>query len=531
MSSLAIDPVRQYRRMQFVLGPDEDAAAPASWVVHKVAGGRRLTAHPDLKVVSADCDGVRLTLLGYMLDPEVPQAGDLEILSRLAAAVAARENLFWELAPLGGRYLLIVADGEVKVVGDANATMQLFHATSGGRTWCAAQPDLLADVLGFAEDPEAIEHIRQFKAISDEYSFPLSSSPYRHVRRLLPNHVLDLDSGAVRRYWPTEARPDRSVDEVKGAIASRLAGLMAAAANRFELAMGVSAGLDSRLMLAASRGLGERIVYYSGVDKSRGPDHPDVRIPRKMLSDLGLEHHQIMAKEEVAPEFAELYRASVPFAHESRMPGLQAQYEKYRLGRVAVIGNVSENARAGYLSMFPDVPHDAITARTLVERRGQAHLHFHLRHLERYVGELGDTHGYHWLDLLEWEYGSGNWFANNVTEFVSAWQDVFVPYNCRSLLVDMMSAPLASRMDPATELYAAVASELWPEVLAYPINPLTPKLWFKERVYRPLKAVKTRALELAGTLSASLSGRDAVVTPARAHEADRLGDRSGSAGL
>lgn len=499
---------RQLRRLQFVLGP-RPVAAPPGWVVEEVVGGLSLTRHPDLNVVGSCDSGAAITLIGYLLDPDAPRASDSDILARLSATVAADGDLFEALATLGGRYLLIVEKDGVKLVGDANGSLQVFHASTKGETWCAAQADLLAAELGFTPDPEAAAYIERAVRELGEYAWPHDTSLYQEVRRLLPNHLLDLRTGLVHRYWPTAPLPRRSVADAKGDIARRLAGMVAAGANRFDLSMGVSAGLDSRLMLAASRSVKDRMVYYTGQNEERGPRHPDVRIPRKMLGALGVEHHLIPAVSEVAGEFAEVYRSSVPFANQRRLSGLQAEYQRYALGRVAVLGNVSENARAFYRAEMRDLPTRGFTAQTFSDRRDLGDYPFRVKAVQRYLDELEtiDTHGYDFLDLLMWEHGSGTWFAQNVTEFLCAWQDVFLPYNCRALLLDLMSTPLSARITPATELYAAVARELWPEVLAYPINPLTPRRWFQEHAYRPLRSVKRGVLAAVAKLRNALKGR------------------------
>ncbi len=505
---------RQYRRMQFVLAP-RPVAAPAGWVLTPVSGGLCLTSHPDLNVLSVEGEDVSLTLLGYMLDSEAPEASDADILTRLAADWSANADPFALLDPLGGRYLLIARyAGETSVVGDANGTLQLYFATSGGETWCAAQPDLLAQHLGSSADAEAIDYIERLKANSFEYAWVLDSTPYAHVRRLLPNHYLELGSAAVHRYWPRGPLASRTVDEVKGPAAKRLAALMTAAANRFDLAVGVSAGLDSRLMLAASRSVKDQVVYYTGQDEHRTARHPDVSIPRRMLAKLGVEHHVIEAAEALDPEFAATYRASVPYAHECRLPDLQAQWERYQFARVAAIGNVSENARAFYQAET-GLPDFGFTAQELADGRGVGHLDFYVRRLQEHLDRLGDTHGVSHLDLLMWEHDSGAWFAGNIGEFLSAWQDVFLPYNCRALLTELMAAPVASRMVPATELYCAVAEELWPEVLAHPINPLTPSKWFYKHVYPLLRAAKRTLLSLLGRNSGS--GSDAAAEARTRH--------------
>lgn len=79
-----------------------------------------------------------------------------------------------------------------------------------------------------------------------------------------------------------------------------------------------------------------------------------------------------------------------------------------------------------------------------------------------------------------------------MNQFLLAWQDVFLPYNCRALFTDFMSAPEESRARPSTELYSAVIADLWPELLQYPINPLALSKRLLDQAYRHLRSIKRR---------------------------------------
>src|SRR5690606_29244322 len=94
------------------------------WLRTEVAGDLYLTSHPDLNVTTVAEGSVALTLLGYILDPAAPESDDTAILSRLASAVAEGGDLFRQLAPFGGRYLLLVDAGIPLIVGDPVGTMQ-----------------------------------------------------------------------------------------------------------------------------------------------------------------------------------------------------------------------------------------------------------------------------------------------------------------------------------------------------------------------------------------------------------------------
>lgn len=484
---------RIFRRKQFVLGP-RPAVAPEGWRTLRVAGGQWLAAHPDLGVSTAVRGSVELTMLGYAVDPGRPEASDAEIVRGLAGRVAAGADLLTALDELGGRFLMLLArpGHGPTLVGDAGGTLTVFHATVDGQTWCAAQSDLLARLHGFEPDPEAVDFIALRRSLVVEYAWPVDTTPYTEVRRLLPNHCLDLATGEPRRYWPSEPLAERSVKEVAPRAAQRLQALIAAAARRFYLTIGVSAGLDSRLMMAATAGLLDRVEFYSGLSKQRDANHPDLAIPRRILADAKAEHHVIVTDGYVSDEFLQVYRDSLPIAHSHRAPGLERQLEHYRLTHVAAVGNVSENARAPYLSRTsPPLPAGGMTPE-YCGRLTQMEHPFARRAYERWLAGVPAVRGYDPRELLFWECRNGSWFASNVSQFVLAWQDVFLPYNCRALLTDLMSAPLSSRVVPVTELYGAVVAELWPELMRYEINPENLGERVRKEAYRRLRNLKRR---------------------------------------
>lgn len=102
-------------------------------------------------------------------------------------------------------------------------------------------------------------------------------------------------------------------------------------------------------------------------------------------------------------------------------------------------------------------------------------MEFALRHFEKWLNNLGDYYNINFDSLFYWEQRIGKWFAMNCLEFDSAWQEVFLPFNCRKLLVDMLSVEDKYKFSPNYVLYERLISELWPEVLTEPINPAIKK--------------------------------------------------------
>jgi hypothetical protein len=251
-------------------------------------------------------------------------------------------------------------------------------------------------------------------------------------------------------------------------IAETLTGMMQSAASRFELAVAMSAGWDSRLMLAACRPVAKDLSYYTGKRPDMAWSHMDVHVPIRLLAKLKLPHDVIEHGTEVTPEFAEAFSNNVPFAHPARLAPLQTELNYYGRQKVAVTGNVSEVVRCYYRR--PAEPEQKVTAEYLMNVTGMEHPFARTR-FSAWLDDAGDPRGCNILDLFYWEQRAGSWFAHNCLEFDSTWRDVFIPFNSRQLLVDMLAVDESLRKGPDYELYRQLMVNLWPEVLSEPINP------------------------------------------------------------
>jgi hypothetical protein len=342
--------------------------------------------------------------------------------------------------------------------------------------------------MGLEESRDALQFIHWLKAQDGEYWWPGTSSHYGETARLLPNHYLDLQTGRAHRFWPRDERRICRTDTAVEGISLQLAGMLQAAAHRFDLAIALSAGWDSRLLLAASRQVAGQVRYYTAKRPDMDWRHMDVDIPLRLAKRLGLRHDIIEHGTEVTPEFEKLFNHNAPFAHSMRLAALQSEYHYFRGRETAVTGNVSEVARCYYPR--PDSP---AVAEYLMAATGMHH-EFANRQFGRWLDALQDPLDYEIQDLFYWEQKSGSWFAQNCLEFDSAWQDVFIPFNSRRLLREMLEVDAQARQTPDYTLYRELMLTLWPEVLAEPINPRTRRALPRRLTAAVVRRLKRRFL-------------------------------------
>ena len=462
-------------RRQFVLAPRAFAVLP-SWPEFRVGPDLLLHVHPELEVTQAARPGLELTLLGYVLDPHHPALSNREILTSLLDRVQEWREVFEHTEPLGGRWVLILhgAD-EVVLFSDPAGLRQIFYTDETlPHTFCASQPATIAETLGLTFDATAVKEFLEPQVARDvEYWWPGDSSAYAGVRHLIPNHYLCLRDKSVHRFWPRRPLPRVRFQPCVTRCGSILQGLWGAARHRFALAHAITAGLDSRTVLAANRDGHRDVYYYTLLYRKLTEASPDVCVPARLLGRLDIPHHVIRWASALEGEFAAAYQRNVTTAHADWGRIIQGLHAEYPQDRVAVHGVCSEIARCGYYYEAEHYPQGEITPRTLAHLAGMAETDFILRNLERWLVEAHSVerdYGIRILDLFYWEQRVGNWAAMAAAE-LDITQETFSPFNHREFLAAALGLEVKYRQEPHYRLYRRIIQSLWPEVLALPINP------------------------------------------------------------
>ena len=459
---------------QFILGP-AFVERLADWQKIVVAGQIKLTVHPALACTQI-ADGAReLTLIGHILDPFTPEATNADILRALLRHVTSREALIAATDRFGGRWLLIaVNSNESFLFHDALGLRQAFHTEPAeiGALWVMSQPGLASEVLSLTPDEQALDYVdtQTFRRTS-EYRFPATASTFRGIKHLVPNHWLDLKTGKSHRYWPLVPleilTPEAAIDRL-GALMS---GLIRAAATRFDLALSLTAGLDSRLVLAAARGVADRLSIMT-LRQGRMPDHhADIEIPARLLKRLGLPHEVVHATSTMTPEFSMHFKRNVYLAHDHYGHDAEAILKHYGRTRAALTGSAAEVGRCPFRAKLPHADHVLFTPELLAWLEYSSTHPFLVTHFREWLTDASQQSHVKLLDLFEWEQDYGSWLAMTQLEFDSAWREIFTPYNCRQVLTTLLGVAEQYRKAPDYLLFRRAIQKAWPELLLEPINP------------------------------------------------------------
>jgi hypothetical protein len=247
-----------------------------------------------------------------------------------------------------------------------------------------------------------------------------------------------------------------------------LQGIMLSASKRFNLCFGISAGLDSRLLLAASKDVTNKIQFFTQKTRGMDEENPEIAIPRNLMKNLGLNHKFLTLAEDLPPNFEHILSKNIMAA--KKFKGINVYTIKHQLMPTednfsVVYGNLSEISKRDRFR-YPIVPKFLLSSTLLAEcvrMTGSTIAH---KEFSSWLDEVKKLTKYNVniLDLMHWEHRVGSWAAMSFSEYDIAF-DTICPYGCRAYITSMLGVPFRYRTMPDYKLHKAIINNLWPEVL------------------------------------------------------------------
>lgn len=481
-------------RGQYFIGPEK--MEMPGWKYLKLDKKGWLSFHPDLNVVQAKKNGFNVVLLGFLLDPDHPQDGDAEILTRICSASEGCNGFIRATETLGGRWIIFVEDINAGIVfNDAGGTHTIFyHVDPKGAVWLATQPGLLAEKLGFSESKESFEYTNspRFKERHEAW-WPGECSPFAEVKQLLPNHLFDFKTNTVVRYWPYQKLEHQDYENSIPVLGKMLKGLLTSAHNRFPLGVSLSSGLDSRLVFSACKDFIADIPVYSFLYRNLTEESDDVFVPTQMAKKLGFNHTVYDCRPKASEEIRELYSRNVVGLKVDWVDIVSGRIANIPSNRVILKGTISEIMRCRYFGLGIHPP--KVTLQDVVSLMALGDAPMVVNNLRGWLEEAkpyAEKFGVKILDLLSWEIEVGNWYDMGYTVFNMA-QNEFTLFNCRKFFTIMQGIDPKYRSYPLHLAQRRITEYLWPELADFPYTPhrkIPTRKFSNTRLYYYIRMVK-----------------------------------------
>ncbi len=455
-------------RRQFIMGTGE-AKKFDGWSKRIIGEKYYLYCHPDLQISQLKSDEKGIYVLGYILDPYNPQYDNDQILKEIMQGSKCFDDVLACIDKYSGRWVLIWKDTSgVKIMNDACGTRQIYFYTDNNQTWYGSQPSIIAYELdletNFTPEIEEFMHSAEYKK---ECAWIGDGTVYNNLFHLLPNHYIDLERTEVKRFWPTSEFIDPDKNTAVEETARIIRGTILSVVYRFKnVALSVTAGVDSRMNLAASKPVKNKIKYIfcTEVCNKRNTDY---RISSQLLRKLDLEQN-IIGIHEDDTEFNDIYFKNVTVA--SDIPSKKFIYSFYK--DIPDYIHVS-GVGAGIAKGFYNNDNKGANIEKMSKGAGYSNSIYAKSYIEKWLNDaegIRNLNSVNLYDIFYWEQRMGNWGAKSSAEQDIAIEETW-PYNNRKLLSTMLSVNSKYRRPPLYKFHRMVIKHLWKETLSMPINP------------------------------------------------------------
>ncbi len=482
-------------RRQFLLTTDSIVHLETKWnsiILASQHNTWNLYTHPDLEITIAHNEYCKLVLLGYLLNPYKVESDNQIVLDDLIIHHDFNQ-IVEETHKLNGRFLLFYLDNEVfRVINDASGFRELYYLEDSVKTHCGSTPDIIKKYIGAEQNPdqEAFTFFKSEEYSDNSHTWVGHETIYKNLRKLPSNFMLDLNAQEIKRFWPIKPLEKQNLEEVATKGAEYLQGCLNTAILRKPIHLGVTAGWDSRVLLAASKSLKDKIFYYSNYRSELDDKHPDIVIPQILSEKLGF-NLNLLRIEDVKEKTIiwEIYSENNYRANDVLFPvfnfGLINKFDN----TITVSGTLAEgSARKYYYSPHAD---RSLTGRQLARIVGFKKNRYAARMLNEWLEDaqnICSKFNIDVLDLYQIEHEACNWSSHTASE-----QDIvreeLRPFNSRYLISLFWSLNVKHRFLYNPSIYRRMMEILWKETLSQSINPSWRSKFFRLLSYLHLDYV------------------------------------------
>ncbi|USZ71474.1 hypothetical protein [Natronosalvus halobius] len=447
-------------RNQYLLTSADRPGKYEAWPDEYIDENLILYSHPDLPVRSASKNQTTITSIGYILDPLSPKKSNFEILSQLASDLNADGDPFEEINHLGGRYVLIIDHPENQLlVPDAGALRPIMYGRIGDDLVITSSPKLS---LAWFDTEQVMNKQKENYIPRIGWRVGRGTDDDR-LTRVLANHFLDLEKQSQSRI---PYSPPSTIKSIKYS-SELLEGTLRAIVERFENPqMWISGGLDSRMLIAASKPISDQCQYI--VFNRNDVKETDVSIAQQLQVELDID----VTTADLGPISASFKnKIDSNFCsprYDNTLPNVEWTGNNQSENGIVISGIVSEVGRTFY--EHPTKELSAELCHTLAHLPQTEYSYRELNNwldcAKRYEKESGINP----YDLFYWEQKISNWGARAGRE-LDLVSELSAPFANRELLHTILQTPREDRRPPKYTTSRRIIQNCWPECLEVPINP------------------------------------------------------------
>lgn len=450
-----------------------------NWFTTQIDEKMVLQSEEKLEVNQIHESNLMITLVGYLLDPYFPSKNNVDCLKDIISNVDTAVDIFEETYHYTGRFVLIISDGsETIIITDPAGLRQVYYGISEDNKFViGSQPNLLTNCYQFSKskDTNLLKFFNSDIFERNQNFWIGDKTTYENIFHLLPNHYLSMNLKYSKRFWVNKEE-QKDYNTIAEEVAKIIKGSMQAVNNRQKTIIGLSAGWDTRVILAASKDILNDVLFYTTLADHNNDTDADIKISKELADRFELNFTYLRVPDKLNCEIQNNILNNVELGRTHDKARTIEYFFKEFKNHINVNGNVSEIVRNFYGTKHPN----NINAKYLSSLNYYNGFVFVEDELQNWLDSIPEEikNDISVPDLMYWEQRMGNWAALEKAEQDLAIED-FSPFNNRELLLKLYSLENKYRKPNDFLIYHEMIKKLWPEVLEIPINPKSMKVKLK----------------------------------------------------
>ena len=425
-----------------------------------------------LRFAISDGRAARILMIGFAFDSLFPEMTMQQIADELADFEVGTDDFFKYLQSITGRYAIFVGQSDLElVVGDACMFRQVLIGSHHNSEVYTSSLKLFYQQ--FETELHSTDVINQLVTHPDYKRNECASYSPQEIdarfKRLIPNHCYHVKRKEIARvkfFWNSSLKSD---DDCLTAGYAMLKNSYQALLKDYVPYQPLTAGIDSRILLAASKEFQQSVNYYLFNFNNKSSD-VDSTVASQIASDLKL-NFRLITPSEIRPDFAEL------FAKEHVVPRIldktrciQYHFDHHRDKNILNInGNGGEIFRYYYGYSKHAVRPERLYYYSHYWRRFEL-LEESISAWYTEAGPFAKQQQIYLLDLFYWELKMGTWGAQYPLEQDIAIEE-YSPFNNKEFILTMLQIEPRKRKMPQSIASKLFIEKAWPELNRYPVNP------------------------------------------------------------
>ena len=431
---------------------------------YSVQIGQFLFQYNDKEPFVKTVNNKTVLLFGVVVDSH----GTLRDVSEVASFLIKSQNIM-ELIDnskrLAGRFIICFSmNDELYFLPDASCSIPVSYTTPNYEVAVSSNPKIIADCFGYQESRISIE----IKSQADPmYPLPYDLSMYDEIKIVIPNHYLDCKLQSVIRYYPSRACRPKTTSQIVRESAEILSVIAEEYSRHFKLSIPLTAGIDSRTVLAIFRKYISQIPIYTFRHEKFTESTSDVLIPKRITERYNLNYYLLEHIPIPSNVSAYCKRELGSCYNEYIAQNAYTYFMSDVSNHFFLSGDIAPIVKSNFGKKMPEV----FAVAPYLVTKTHNYSGRNKREVSRWIKNVS-THSkkskVSKFDLFFWEHRIGRWVQNNLMNYDLLTESLNV-FNCRELLELWLSVSRAERVD--TSIHEGIIKLLWPELLSFPINP------------------------------------------------------------